>query len=178
MRVDDAISGNITIGRFGGVEVRVNWGLFVVVFALIVWSSADGVFPSRNPGLSHGVHLAMVLVAAALFFASVLLHELGHVSPLHDLPGSGGGQAGWPARLRLGRRPPSVFLGYATSAGHDDLDRPSPTARRGGEGRGRARRPLRAERESWPRGRERIPWGLLSITDLARALEVGGRRSD
>ena len=94
MRVDDAISGNITIGRFGGVEVRVNWGLFVVVFALIVWSSADGVFPSRNPGLSHGVHLAMVLVAAALFFASVLLHELGHVSPLHDLPGSGGAQAG------------------------------------------------------------------------------------
>jgi len=72
------VSGNFTIGRFGGVEVRVNWSL-LVVFALIVWSLADGIFPSQNPGLSDGVHLAMALFAAVLFFASILLHELGHV---------------------------------------------------------------------------------------------------
>jgi Zn-dependent protease len=52
--------GNFTLGRLGGVEVRVN------------------VFPSQNPGLSRGVHLAMALVAAVLFFGSLLLHELGH----------------------------------------------------------------------------------------------------
>ena len=71
------MNGNLRIGRFGGVEVRLNWSL-LVVFALVVWSLADGVFPSQNPGLSHGVHLAMAFVAAVLFFASVLLHELGH----------------------------------------------------------------------------------------------------
>jgi hypothetical protein len=49
-----------------------------VILALIVWSLADGVFPSQNPGLSRGVHLAMAIVAALLFFASLLLHELGH----------------------------------------------------------------------------------------------------
>jgi Zn-dependent protease len=49
-----------------------------VIFALIVWSLAAGVFPSQNPGLSDGVHLAMAIVAALLFFASLLLHELGH----------------------------------------------------------------------------------------------------
>jgi Zn-dependent protease len=71
------MSGNLTIGRFGGVEVRINWS-WIVIFALIVWTLADGVFPDQNPGLSDGTYLAAALVAAALFFASVLLHELGH----------------------------------------------------------------------------------------------------
>jgi Zn-dependent protease/CBS domain-containing protein len=71
------VNGNFTLGRFGGVEVRINWS-WLVIFALIVWSLADGVFPSQNPGLSGRVHLVMALVAALLFFASVLLHELGH----------------------------------------------------------------------------------------------------
>jgi Zn-dependent protease/CBS domain-containing protein len=71
------VNGNIRLGRFGGVEVRINWS-WLVIFALIVWSLADGVFPSQNPGLSRGVHLAMAIAAALLFFASLLLHELGH----------------------------------------------------------------------------------------------------
>jgi Zn-dependent protease/CBS domain-containing protein len=70
-------NGNITLGRFGGIEVRINWS-WLVIFALIVWSLAVGVFPSQNPGLSDGVHLAMAIVAALLFFVSLLLHELGH----------------------------------------------------------------------------------------------------
>jgi len=71
------VNGNIRLGRFGGVEVRINWS-WLVILALIVWSLTDGVFPSQNPGLSRGVHLAMAIVAALLFFASILLHELGH----------------------------------------------------------------------------------------------------
>jgi Zn-dependent protease/CBS domain-containing protein len=71
------VNGNIRLGRIGGVEVRINWS-WLVIFALIVWSLADGVFPSQNPGLSDRVHLAMAIVAALLFFASLLLHELGH----------------------------------------------------------------------------------------------------
>jgi Zn-dependent protease len=71
------VNGNFTLGRFGGVEVRLNWS-WLVIFVLIVWTLADGVFPSQNPGLSESTHLAMALVAALLFFASLLLHELGH----------------------------------------------------------------------------------------------------
>jgi Zn-dependent protease/CBS domain-containing protein len=36
------------------------------------------VFPSQNPGLSHGTYIAMAVVAGLAFFASLLLHELGH----------------------------------------------------------------------------------------------------
>ena len=76
-RKERTMDGNFTIGRFGGVEVRLHWSL-LAVFALIVWSLADGVFPSQNPGLSDGTYLGIAIVAALLFLASILLHELGH----------------------------------------------------------------------------------------------------
>jgi Zn-dependent protease/CBS domain-containing protein len=69
--------GNLSIGRIGGIEVRLNWSL-IAVFALIAWSLTDGVFPAQNPGLSHGTYVAMGVVAAFLFLVSILLHELGH----------------------------------------------------------------------------------------------------
>jgi Zn-dependent protease/CBS domain-containing protein len=71
------MNGNLELGRIAGVRVRINWSL-LVVFALIVWSLAAGVFPRQNPGHSDGVHLAMAVAAAVLFFVSILLHELGH----------------------------------------------------------------------------------------------------
>ena len=71
------MNGNLTLGRLGGVQIRIHWS-WLVVFALIVWSLAASVFPSQNPELSDSVHLAMGVSAALLFFASVLLHELGH----------------------------------------------------------------------------------------------------
>jgi Zn-dependent protease len=71
------MNGNLTIGRFGGVELRLNWSLLAVV-ALIVWSLTDGVFPSQNPGLSNNTYLGMAVVASLLFLASIALHELGH----------------------------------------------------------------------------------------------------
>ena len=39
-RKERMMDGNFTIGRFGGVEVRLHWSL-IAVFALIVWSLAD-----------------------------------------------------------------------------------------------------------------------------------------
>jgi Zn-dependent protease/CBS domain-containing protein len=71
------MDGNWTIGRFGGVEVRLHWSL-IAVFALIVWSLSEGVLPSQNPGLSNATYLGVATVAALLFLASILLHELGH----------------------------------------------------------------------------------------------------
>ena len=63
--------------RVAGVDVGVNW-TWLVVFGLIVWSLAGAVFPADVPGRSAGAYLAMGVAAAAVFFASLVLHELGH----------------------------------------------------------------------------------------------------
>jgi len=67
----------VTLGRIAGVRFGVNWS-WLVVFALIVWTLATGIFPETNKGLSNGTYVAMALVAAFLFFGSLLAHELGH----------------------------------------------------------------------------------------------------
>jgi Zn-dependent protease/CBS domain-containing protein len=71
------MGSNIRLGRIAGIEFGVNWS-WLVVFALIVWTLASGIFPSTNPGLSKGTHIAMAIVAALFFFLSILLHEFGH----------------------------------------------------------------------------------------------------
>jgi Zn-dependent protease len=71
------VGSSIRLGRFAGVEIGVNWS-WLVVFALIAWSLASAVFPAQNPGLSHGAYIAIAVVAAILFFISLLAHELGH----------------------------------------------------------------------------------------------------
>jgi len=48
------------------------------VFGLVVWSLATALFPTTYPGLDGSSYLVMAVVAAGLFFASVVLHELGH----------------------------------------------------------------------------------------------------
>lgn len=71
------MNGTIALGRLAGVRIRIHWS-WLIVFVLITWTLATGVFPSQNPGLSHASYVAMAVVAALLFFASLLLHELGH----------------------------------------------------------------------------------------------------
>ena len=68
---------SVRLGRVAGIEIGVNWS-WLVVFALIVWTLAATVFPDRSPGFSDATYLAMAVVAAVLFFGSLLLHELGH----------------------------------------------------------------------------------------------------
>lgn len=68
---------SFTLGRIAGVSFGLNWSWFVV-FALIVWTLAAGIFPETNPGFSDGAYVALALVAAFLFFTSLLLHEFGH----------------------------------------------------------------------------------------------------
>jgi Zn-dependent protease/CBS domain-containing protein len=71
------LHASFTVGRVAGVEIGINWSWFVVVW-LILWSLGFVVFPEEVPGLSDGVYAAMAVVATVLFFASLLLHELGH----------------------------------------------------------------------------------------------------
>jgi Zn-dependent protease/CBS domain-containing protein len=71
------VNSSFELGRIAGIRIGIHWS-WLVVFVLIVWSLASGVFPSQNDGLSDSTYLAMAIAAALLFFASVLLHELGH----------------------------------------------------------------------------------------------------
>jgi len=68
---------SITLGRVAGIRIGVNWS-WLVVFTLIVWTLASAVFPSGDPHLARTTYLGMAFVASILFFASLLLHELGH----------------------------------------------------------------------------------------------------
>jgi Zn-dependent protease/CBS domain-containing protein len=68
---------SFTIARIAGIRIGVNW-TWLVVFALVVWTWATGIFPDTNPGLSDGTYVAMAVAGAVFFFASLLLHELGH----------------------------------------------------------------------------------------------------
>jgi Zn-dependent protease/predicted transcriptional regulator len=67
----------ITLGRVAGIEVGINW-TWLLIFVLVAFSLAVGIFPEENPGLSDAAYLAMAVVASLLFFGSILLHELGH----------------------------------------------------------------------------------------------------
>lgn len=71
------VTSTLRLGRVAGIDIGAHWSWLLVV-GLIVWSLADGVFPATNPGLSDGTYLVMAVAAAVLFFASIVLHELGH----------------------------------------------------------------------------------------------------
>ena len=67
------------LGRIAGVEIGANWTWLIVV-VLVAWSLADGVFPETNPGLANRTYVVMAVIAVLVFFACLLLHELGHAT--------------------------------------------------------------------------------------------------
>src|ERR671918_2513860 len=71
------MTSSFTIIRVRGIPIGAHWS-WLFVFALVVWSLTSSLFPITYPGLGDNTYLAMGIVAGALFFVSVLLHELGH----------------------------------------------------------------------------------------------------
>jgi Zn-dependent protease/predicted transcriptional regulator len=68
---------SLRLGRLFGVRIGVNWSV-LVIFTLILVLLAGGRFPLVAPDRSPAVYVAAGLVAAILFFASLLAHELSH----------------------------------------------------------------------------------------------------
>ena len=66
-----------SLGRVAGIEIGINWSVLALL-ALLMWTLATGIFPSTNPGLGDNAYFAMAVLASLAFFASILLHELGH----------------------------------------------------------------------------------------------------
>jgi Zn-dependent protease/CBS domain-containing protein len=69
--------GGLTLFRFRGIRVSVDYSWFFVLFLVIWWLS--GFYKDvLGPGTSDLLPYALALASALLFFASILLHEFGH----------------------------------------------------------------------------------------------------
>ena len=64
------------LGRVSGIEIRVNWS-WLLIFALVSWSLSL-TFGQIHHGWSVNLRWGMAMLAAVLFFFSVLAHELAH----------------------------------------------------------------------------------------------------
>jgi PDZ domain-containing secreted protein/Zn-dependent protease/predicted transcriptional regulator len=75
--MSDPLAPSFTLLKVRNIRIGAHWS-WLIVFALWAWQLASELFPSSYPGLSGRSYLVMGLVSAVIFFASILLHELGH----------------------------------------------------------------------------------------------------
>jgi len=64
------------VGRIFGINIRVDWS-WVVIFLLTTWNLGT-VFGGYHPEWGGVLRWGIAVLAALLFFASVLVHELAH----------------------------------------------------------------------------------------------------
>lgn len=69
--------GSFKLARLGGIEFAIHY-TWLLAFALITWSLAEGFFPTSYPGFSPATYWLIGAIAAVLLFASVLVHEISH----------------------------------------------------------------------------------------------------
>ena len=67
----------ITLFHVRGIRIAVDWSWFIVLFLMIFWLS-DFYGRVLGESSSSSTPFALAVVSALAFFASVLLHELGH----------------------------------------------------------------------------------------------------
>ncbi len=70
-----------------GIPIEINYSWFVIFF-LVTWTLAQNYFPGVLPNMPVLAYWIMGLIAAFLFFASLLAHELSHsvVAAKNELP--------------------------------------------------------------------------------------------
>ncbi len=73
-----AIAGRaLRLVKIAGIEIEIDYS-WLLVFGLVLWSLAAGYFPQAYPGYATAQYWVIGLIAAVLFFSSVLFHELCH----------------------------------------------------------------------------------------------------
>ena len=68
---------NLRLGKIRGIEVGVNWSV-LLIFLLIAWELADIVLPDDHPHEARALYWTIGLITTAMFFASLLAHEVAH----------------------------------------------------------------------------------------------------
>jgi Zn-dependent protease len=66
-----------SVGVIRGIQVAVDPSV-LILFVLIAWQLGSGLFPGWHPEWSHALDWSVAILAASLFFGSILLHELAH----------------------------------------------------------------------------------------------------
>jgi Zn-dependent protease len=69
--------GSLNLGKILGIPIRLHVSWFLIAI-LITWTLAAGYFPQEYPGWPAANYWLIGGITALLFFASVLIHELGH----------------------------------------------------------------------------------------------------
>ena len=67
----------IPLGRILGIPIGLDYSWFLI-FGLITWTLAVGYYPAEFKNWPSSEYWIVAAITACLFFASVLLHELGH----------------------------------------------------------------------------------------------------
>jgi Zn-dependent protease/CBS domain-containing protein len=71
------VPGSFRVARVLGIDIRIHIS-WLLIFFLVLLQLADQFFPASYPQWSQQKTFIVAAVAALLFFASVLLHELAH----------------------------------------------------------------------------------------------------
>ncbi len=64
------------IGRIAGITIRIDWS-WVIILLLITWN-LSAAFTDYRPEWTPGERWGLALIAALLFFVSLLAHEMAH----------------------------------------------------------------------------------------------------
>lgn len=64
------------VGRIFGIQIRIDWS-WLLIYALVTWSLAT-LFGSMHSDWTVLMNWGLAVIAASLFFASILTHELAH----------------------------------------------------------------------------------------------------
>src|SRR5215475_14964311 len=80
------MESNIKLGRLFGVEIGLHYSWIII--ALLIAFSLAGRFQTMHPDWGDGVAWLTAIITAALFFASIIVHELAHamVAKMRGLP--------------------------------------------------------------------------------------------
>jgi Zn-dependent protease/CBS domain-containing protein len=70
------VGNGFRVGKIFGITIRIDWS-WILIFTLVTWNLGT-VFSQIHPGWGARLAWSTAIVAAILFFASVLAHELAH----------------------------------------------------------------------------------------------------
>jgi len=71
------MDGRLKVGEIWGIPITLH-ASWLLVFGLVTWSLAAAYFPTEYPGWTRAAYWLAGALTSIAFFASVLVHELGH----------------------------------------------------------------------------------------------------